>query len=569
MRWLAVCALVLVGCHADQRYFGNVTPPSRQRLVYVNTDEPSSLDPDINILNSEANLSNAIFEGLTVTNPFTMEPMAGMATHYEIGADGKDLTFYLRGHRNPKGTRLPGVESLPAEFSHGERDPPDSVPALWSDGTMVTAGDYVYALRRRFTPGLASLQSLEPVILNSADIKAGKRRPQELGVEAPDDFTLHLRLTVPASYYLVTQAWYTDPHPRRAMEKAKAEGRPDAWARPPNAIGNGPFVLAEWRPYDYIRVTKSRTYYARNLVRLEEIKFLPLKAGPAVVNLYRTGMVQSLYPDSMTIPLVPALETKPDLRRDSQYSVVGLYCNMREPPFDNQMVRWALNMAIDKGAVAKYWRAEVLRHVAPAMPGYTPPESTHIAVHGMKYDVMAYNPAGARELLAEAGYSGGGKRLAFTINTTNEETSLENAEIVRQLLEKELGAQIRVNTMESNVLLEGIRNRTLRGVHLAGWGGDGADPYSFLRPEVVERYGGWRDPQYLSALEAANSTPDTASRLRKLAACERRLMESMPMIPICLFPAVYLQKPYVHGLISDKLGVVWFRYAWIDTRWKP
>ena len=50
-------------------------------------------------------------------------------------------------------------------------------------------------------------------------------------------------------------------------------------------------------------------------------------------------------------------------------------------------------------------------------------------------------------------------------------------------------------------------------------------------------------------------------RLRKLAECEARLMESMPMIPM------YLAKPYVRGLPSDPLGRVWYRYGWIDTGW--
>jgi ABC-type oligopeptide transport system substrate-binding subunit len=495
--------------------------------------------------------------------------MAGMATHYEIGPDGKTLTFYLRGHPHPKGVRLPDIESLPPEFSHGEHTPPDTVPARWSDGSIVTAGDFVYGMRRIYDPKAASAQYWDRVIVNSADIAAGKRRPEELGVSAPDDFTLHIDLTAPAQYFLVALAFGTAPIPRMAVEKARAEGRPDAWATPGNIIGNGPFVLTAWRPYDYIEITRSATYYGKNLVRLEKIRLLPLSSGPPVINLYRAGEVQALYTDSLPLSLAPALESKADFRRDRQYGMLIVFLNLREPPFDNQLVRWAVNMAIDKSALGKYWQTEVQRSFVPAMPGYTPPQSRIVAVNGKNYDVMAHDLAGARELLRLAGYSyTNGKHLSFTINCTNNEQGLQTAEIVRGLLKAGLKAEIRVNPMEQTVMAAGTTGGTAHGASVFAWTADSADPYMLLGPELVEHYGGYRHAEYFSQLKAANQTIDAALRLRKLAECEARLMGEMPIIPLTAFPAVYLQKPYVRGLTSDQLGRIWFRYAWIDTEWK-
>jgi len=570
VRKLAVlAAAILASCHGDGRYLGNITPPSQQRLVYVDTYEPSSLDPYMALEVPEFSLANALFEGLTVTNPVTTEPMAGMATHYEISADGKTLTFYLRGHASPKGTRLPDIGTLPPEFSHGERAPPDSVPGRWSDGGTVTANDFVYALRRVYDPK-AAMPYWERVIVNSADIAAGKRRPEELGVSAPDEFTLRIQLTVPAQYFLVALAVSTSPVPRGAVEKARAQGQPEDWSKPGAIIGNGPFVVKEWRPYDYIRIAKSSTYYLKNSVRLEEIKLLPLPSGPPVINLYRAGEAQAIYTDSLPLSLVPALQSKTDFHRDRQYGMLMFFLNLYEPPFDNQLVRWAVNMAIDKSALAKYWQTEVQRHVVPALPGYTPPESRIVAVNGKKYDVMAYDLAGARELLARAGYSyTDGKHLTFSINCTNNEQGMQTAEIVRSLLKTALNAEIRVNAMEQKVLSEGSSSGTSHGASLYAWTADSADPYMLLNPEMVEIYAGFRDAGYYSELDAANQTIDPGLRLRKLAECEARLMESMPIIPMCGFPAVYLAKPYVRGLPSDPLGRVWYRYGWIDAKWKP
>src|SRR4029453_3947920 len=95
----------------------------------------------------------AMFEGLTSCHPQTLEPMAALATHYEMNADHTQFTFYLRGHPTPRGTRLPNTNplreqyqagKLAEDFAHGYAAPPDSTPARWSDGSLITAHDFVY-----------------------------------------------------------------------------------------------------------------------------------------------------------------------------------------------------------------------------------------------------------------------------------------------------------------------------------------------------------------------------------------------------------------------------------------
>ncbi len=569
---MRICVAVLAmlaaaGCRQESKYVGNAVPPSRQRLVYVDTYEPSGIDPAMVVEIPETNVSLALFEGLTVNNPFTMEPMAGMATHYETSADGRTLTFYLRGHPQPKGKRLADIESLPAEYTHGEQAPPDSVPARWSDGTIVTAGDFVGSLRRFYDPSTG--HGRNPSIVNAQEIMAGKRPAGDLAAEAVDDFTLRLRLTVPAAYFLAAQANITQPVPGSAIAKARADGRPDSWTRHAGVVGNGPFLLDEWRPYDYIRLKKNPNYYLKSLVRLEEITFLPLASGPPTINLFRSGAVQSMYTDSMPLSLVPALESKADFHRDPQYGILLFMFNLREPPFNDRRVRWALNMAIDKRALAKYWRSEPMRHIIPALPGYTPPESRIVTVNGKRYDIMAYDPAGARELLQQAGYGAQGKRLSFSLNTTNDEQGRQSAEILKQLLEPVLPATVNVNPMDIQVLASELRERSSQGVTLFAWTVDGSDPYVMLGPEAIDAYADFRDPAFSSHLDAANRIADPALRLKELAECEAELIEAMAVLPMSGYPAVYLQKPYVRGLMQDKQGLIWFRYAWIDTEWKP
>src|SRR5262249_55224524 len=148
-----------------------------------------------------------------------------------------------------------------------------SIPARWSDGQTITAHDFVYSWRRAVDPKTAaSLADYLSPLRNAAAILAGKRPPYDLGVEAPDDFTLRLQLDTPAPYLLqLLRHTIYYPVPSHVVEKARAEGRETQWTRPGTIVSNGPFVLAEWRPYDFIKVRKNPNYYQAALVRLEEI----------------------------------------------------------------------------------------------------------------------------------------------------------------------------------------------------------------------------------------------------------------------------------------------------------
>jgi len=70
-------------------------------------------------------------------------------------------------------------------------------------------------------------------------------------------------------------------------------------------------------------------------------------------------------------------------------------------------------------------------------------------------------------------------------------------------------------------------------------------------------------------LAHANATIDVATRMLRLAESEAYLLKAMPVLPLLLYRFVYLQKPFVHGLASNPLDVHPFKYAWIDTNWKP
>src|SRR5436190_23752545 len=106
-RTLCAGGMLSVACKTSaSAYFGKTDPPSGQRLVYLIGSEPDSFDPGKTTGGYESFIVPAFFEGLTNFHPTTAQPMAGLATHYEVNADFTQYTFYLRGHRTPGGVKL-------------------------------------------------------------------------------------------------------------------------------------------------------------------------------------------------------------------------------------------------------------------------------------------------------------------------------------------------------------------------------------------------------------------------------------------------------------------------------
>lgn len=198
--FLGASPVLITGCtRTSTEYFGNTDPPSRQCLLFENMSEPDTLDPHKSQSASEERILPSLFEGLTTPHPATLEPLAGMATHYEVASDFTRFRFFLRGHRNPRGVRLPDGSAMMAGGY-----PADWVQARWSDNAPVTAHDFVYSWRRALAPETASGYGISyyECIENAASIMSGKAAPERLGVVAPDDFTLEVRMAKPAPHFL-------------------------------------------------------------------------------------------------------------------------------------------------------------------------------------------------------------------------------------------------------------------------------------------------------------------------------------------------------------------------------
>src|SRR5262249_35720867 len=248
-------------------------------LIYDLGGEPSSLDPATALAGNEAYVFPALFEPLLSRHPDTLEPAAGLATHYETDAKGTEITFFLRGHRSPAGSELFGA-------------PAKSEAPLWSDGRPVTANDVVCSWQRLVDPVNGSAWAVDLYSLaNAKEINQGKAKPETLGVVADGPFTLRVTLKAPAVHFFkLLTSEVLAPVPRHAVKEHGS-----TWTRPGLMPSCGPFLLQEWTPYERIVLRKNLRYHAASGVYLDEIRFLPVVDGATGVNLYKAGDVYTMH----------------------------------------------------------------------------------------------------------------------------------------------------------------------------------------------------------------------------------------------------------------------------------
>ena len=555
-RTLLVMAAFAAGCgRTNSRYFGRTTPPRRQRLVMAIVAGPSTLDPGLSWDIYEPYAIRALFEGLTNYHPQTLEPVGALATHYQTDPDQTQFTFYLRGHRSPRGRQLAG--SLP------DRLVP---PARWSDGTVITAHDFVYSWRRVVDPanGFPTATLFFP-IRNAQAVYSRKASPDALGVRSLDDFTLQVDLREPAPFFLqLVASNQFFPVPRQAIESAAS-----SWTRPEHIVSSGPFRLSKWRDGEVVLVNNP-LYYDLESIRLQELRLITIPKPTTIINLYKAGSIDLVTPILPAIYL-PFLQRVPDFHMHPAIASTYLVANTRNSPFDNVLVRYALNMAIEKKEIARFTgRGPAALTLVPPLDHYESPRSLLITVQGRTCDVLAFDPPAARSMMSAAGFpEGSALKVEYLYPMLSNHK--ERFQILQKQLRTYLGVELIPVPKETSVWSQETFDHQYRGIAAYADNASYSDPTYFLDQFLIgasANVTGWSDRRYDEAMAEAKSCTEPVGRLRRLADCERMLLAAMPVMPLYFDTWHQLRKPYVHGIEGNSIDAIPFHRAWIDTDWR-
>lgn len=523
--------LFVAGCG---RPATEVEKGNREQVLHVgNFIEPSDLDPHIITRHQELQIALGLFEGLTRYDPENSQPLPGVAERWEVSADGLVWRFQLR----------PG--------------------ARWSNGDAVTARDFEFAYRRMLNPALAAeYASLLYVLRNAREMKAGRLAdPAQLGVRAEGERVLVLQLAHPTPHLptmLCHPAW--SPLHRPALEKHGAlEKRGTVWARPGNLIGNGPFVLADWKPQQFVRLEPNPHYWDRAKVRLRAAVYHAIDSEDAEERAYRTGRLHltSGVPISRLASYRAA--GSPDLRSSVYLATFFLRFNAARPPFDDVRVRRALSLSIDREQIVR----NVLKGNQTAAGNLTPPGTAGFTSRSQ----VGFDPAAARASLREAGYGEGKPFPTVEYLFNSSEANRLLAEALQQMWRTNLGVTVELRNHESRAHLEAMRTGEFQIARFA-WTGDYLDPGAFLElltGDSSNNMTRWRDPGYDRAFAEATATADPARRFDLFQRCEEILARECPVAPIYFYTRNNLRRPEVVGWHGTLLDMHPPREVWLDS----
>jgi oligopeptide transport system substrate-binding protein len=525
--WLrAACLVALIlalagGCTRSSQTAA--PPPGGAILVRGGGPDPDSLDPQKARGFEAQTILRDLCEGLT-----TLDAQArvapGVASSWSASGDGLTYTFALR---------------------HDAR---------WSNGDPVVAGDIVAGLLRLVDPATGSgyAQYID-VVANASDIVAGRKPPDSLGVSAPDDWTVIIKLATPAPYLPTLLS-----HPCTCpVHRATLQHHPEDFARPGVMVADGAFVLKEWVPGSYVLALRNHHYWNDAATRLDGVRYLLIPDENAELARYRGGELQVTFVvprgqfDWIRANLAGELHVSPQL------TTYYYGFNLRRPPFrDNPRLRRALSMVIDREKLTQL----VLRVGELPAYGWVPPGIDDYTAQSFDYRTMPYAAriTEAQRLYREAGYSRE-KPLRFELRYNSGEVHTKLALAVAAMWKETLGVDVRLTQVEFKSLLEDIDRGDVE-MFRSSWVGDYNDAYTFaqyLKSDFGVNLPHYSNPSYDALLTSAARQQDPLTRSALLEEAERVMLADHPLIPLYFYVNKHLVKPEVEGWYDNVMNVVY------------
>lgn len=476
-----------------------------------NSADPESLDPHKTSTTYEANILRDLFSGLMVQDA-KANVIPGAAESFTVSTDGKTYTFKLR-----KG-------------------------ALWSDGSPVTADDFVFSWRRLADPATASEYAymISPVV-NADAVTKGEKKPEELGVKAIDPETFEVTLNAPTPYFLemlTHQSTY-------AVSKANVEKFGADFTKPGNLVSNGAYVLAEFVPNDHIKAVKNDKFYDAANVRIDVVNYLPTEDRSTAIKRFEAGELDS----NDDLPTEQLADIKAKFGNQVHIGpYLGTYYyafKTDKAPWDNVKLRHAISMAIDRDYLAeKVWQNTMLpaySFVPPGISGYETRATDYADTSQLDREDEA------KKVLAELGY-GPDKPLKLEIRFNTSENHKNTAVAIQEQL-KPLGIEVSLLNTDTKTHYGFLEQKGNFDLARAGWIADYKDPANFLdlcKTGTGNNYGSYSNKQYddLMAQAAVSASPE--DRMKKLSEAEAIGVAR----DLCVMPLLYYS---YHNLVSDKL----------------
>lgn len=555
----AAMAVGLVGCGGGSQSGsadGGSQASSDTDTLYINlASEPNYVDPALSSTVDGGSLIVNSFVGLYTIDSNSEAVPALSDGEAEVSEDKLTYTFHL-------------------------------IESKWSDGTEVTANDFVYSWNRAAADETGSdYQYLYDVVARNDD--------GTLKVEATDDYTLVVELVAPCPYFLQLCSFPAYmPVPQASVEAADPEGtNPSAWCQEAGYVCNGAYKMTSWVHDESMEFEKNENYYRADEVKINKLNFMLSADETAIYAAYNSGDLDfiDIVPNDEIINLLDNEEFHLLDQLSTYFIVFNVNSDLFEgkTPEQAAKMRQAISLLIDRkyliDNVTPYATSTANSFVCPNMEDGNGEEFK--ANSNNYYDADATGVGmteDAKALLEECGYSftdnGDGTykispALGISYMLNEDSTHEKVAQAVQQDLAV-LGIDVTIEKEDWNVFVDDRKNGNF-DVCRHGWVADYSDPINML--EMWESSSGNDDAQfgkekegvtwapdwseYDKLIAASRTETDTAKRAEILHQAEDLLMETGAIVPLYYYNDPYMQKANVTNVYGSIFGLKYFMFA--------
>ncbi|MFJ6960063.1 MAG: peptide ABC transporter substrate-binding protein [Lactiplantibacillus plantarum] len=538
MSLVLVTVLAACGKHNSQSS-GNGKYASSQVL---NLSYPSSLDSiDISNMSGYGSTGN-IFESLyRLGKNGSITP--GLAKSTKVSKDGKTYTFTIRN-------------------------------AKWSDGSKITAQDFVYSWKRTVTPATKSQYAyLFSGVKNADEIVAGKKSPSTLGVKAQGEHTFIVTLDKPITYF---KKLMTYPLFGPISEKAVKKWGSKYATKAQYMLYSGPFKLTGWTGTNNSwQFVKNNQYWDKKAVHLQKINYTVNESTTTTLNLFQE---KKLDLTQLASEQVKNMKSSSDYTTYPYSITAFLVYNFQDSnatikkALNNAKIRQAISLSINRKTLVK----NVIGDASTVSKTFVPQDLVKDAKTGKDFadestvkNSTSYNKALAQKLWKQGLKETGIKKLSIQLLASNDEPNKPISQYLKSALEKNLdGMTVNLSNIPSKVASSRAQSGDF-DLYLSGWGADFNDPISHL--QIMTNNSGYNYAKYNSSTYNAlvnkaqnQDANDTSARWQDMINAEKTIMKDQGITPLYQTVYSYLQNPKVKGIIHNTAGTQWnYKYAYI------
>ncbi|MDN6294245.1 MAG: peptide ABC transporter substrate-binding protein [Alkalibacterium sp.] len=508
--------------------------------------EAEGSETDEQVLNVQLDVEVASMDPQIATDGTSFEVIANIIEGlYQTDSDGKAIPALVESAEK-------GEDGLSYTFKLRE-------DATWSNGDPVTANDFVYAWRRLADPDTGSEYSYIMGIaglVNANEVLDGEKAPEELGVQATDDYTLEVQLANPVPYFESLMSFI----PFFPMNEDFMDEVGDSYGTSPDTLlSNGAFTVSSYEPAaTSIELDKNEDYFDADSVVLDGVDYQVIKDSQQAMLSYQNGEVDVV---TLAGEQVDLFKDDPEFVNVQAGYLWYISPNTLVEGLENENLRKALATSFDKQQIT-----DTILKDGSVPADYIIPDGLAVGPDGKDFretsdTYLEFDPEAAKESLEAAKAELGKDTFTFGLVVEDTESAINVSQVLKSQIESNLdGVTIEIEQMPKKTRLELMKQGDY-DLGLTRWGPDYADPMTYADLWVTDgnnNDGSWSNAEYDELIASSINgelSLDNEARWEALKETESILMNEAGVLPVYQKGNAVMMQDNVSGFDFHAVGL--------------